>query len=126
MIPAGAQPGNYHLNLWTTAGEPDSAATNAFALRAQVGGPTDICSVTCGPANVVNPATDPFVPCSTIAEGTFAADPQCPEIHEDKYMGIYVDSGATGTPCNLGPRREQPGTVTGNEPCANFYLAQVR
>ncbi len=110
VIPAGAQPGNYHLNLWTLAGEPDSAATNAFALRAQVNGPTAVCQFTCTSVDVVNPATNPFQPCSTIAEGTFPADPQCPELHGDKYMGIYVDSGAGGPGCDPGPRQEQsPG-----------------
>jgi Putative Flp pilus-assembly TadE/G-like len=133
VIPAGSQAGNYHLNLWTTAGEPDSAATNAFALRAQTNGPSVVCQFTCPSTAVINPATDTFLPCSTIAEGTFTADPQCPEIHGDKYMGIYVDSGATST-CDPGPRQEwlsvngQPPaatTVTGPEPCSNFYLAQV-
>ena len=125
VIPAGAQPGNYHLNVWTLAGEPDSAGTNSFALRAQVNGPTAVCQFTCTSQDLVNPATNPFQPCSTIVEGSFAADAQCPEIHGDKYMGIYVDSGAVGAPCNPGPRQEQSGTVTGNEPCANFFLAQV-
>jgi hypothetical protein len=123
VIPGGSQAGNYHLNLWTTAGEHDSAATNAFALRAMVGtGPTP-CDFTCTSASVDN--TNTFQPCSTIAEGTFDANLQCPELHGDKYMGIYVDSGAVGAPCNPGPRQEQSGTVTGTEPCATFYLAQV-
>jgi hypothetical protein len=125
VIPAGSQAGSYHLNLWTLAGEHDSAGANAFALRALVGiGPTP-CGFTCTSASVVNPANDTFQPCSTIAEGPFAANPQCPEIHGDTHMVIYVDSGAMATPCNPGPRQEQSGTVTGNEPCTNFYLAQV-
>ncbi len=139
VIPAGSTAGNYHLNLWTTAGEQNSAATNSFALRALVGTGPPPCGLTCTAASVVDPATDTFTPCSTIAEGTFAANPQCPEIHGDKYMGIYVNSGPSGGPeCDPGTRYEQsavntppppPATpndaVTGDEPCASFYLAQV-
>jgi hypothetical protein len=128
VIPAGSEAGNYHLTLWTTPGEANSAATNALALRAMMGtGPTP-CGSTCLPESVDESTTD-FQPCSTIAEGSFLPNSQCPEIHGDKYMGIYVNSGASGLNCNPGTRSEgpstSPATVTGNEPCANFYLAQV-
>lgn len=134
VIPEGVPAGNYALNLWTSAGESDSAATNAFALRAEVNGPSaGVCGTTGCPSTAVDNTT--FQPCSTIAEAGFAADPQCPEIHGDQYMGIYVDSGGSGGTCpDPGTRYEQSSVnnpvypadaVNSAEPCADFYLAQV-
>ena len=116
------------------AGEPQSAATNAFALRALVGSPP---VTPCSQDGVRGRGRSKLQHVRAVLddrEGTFPADPQCPEIHGDKYMGIYVDSGAGGPECDPGTRYEQSAVntpappadeVMGQEPCASFYLAQV-
>ncbi len=132
FIPAGSQAGNYYLNLWTTAGQSNSAGTNQFALRALVGqGPTGcgtLQSYVCTSASV---DTGTFAPCSTIAEGSLPANAQCPEVHGDTAMSIYVNSAGTATCTTSVARQEQSAqgqpvnSVTAAEPCASFYLAQV-
>ncbi len=135
FIPAGSQAGNYYLNLWTAAGQGDSAGTNQFALRALVGEGPNACgnvqAYVCTGASV---DSGTFTPCSTIAEGALPANAQCPEVHGDTAMSIYVNSAGTAE-CTTGSvaRMEQtsqgqpnpPNSVTGQEPCASFYLAQV-
>jgi hypothetical protein len=130
-IPSGSTPGNYQLHLWTQADEPNSYGSNQFALRAVVGDGPGVGNA-CGANGSLSSCTGAvdtttFTPCSATAEYGLTADPQCPEVHGDDAMSIYVNSAGTAT-CNPGPRQEQPppaNPVTTDEPCSTFYLAQV-
>jgi hypothetical protein len=127
IIEAGSPAGTYQLHLWTTANQVDSYGTNQFALRAKVGDWYPTCGVTCSSGAV---DTSTFTPCSTIAENGQPANPNCPEVHGDTAMSIFVDSAGTEE-CTPGTREEQSVQgapvvdVSGPEPCASFWLAQI-
>lgn len=119
-ISAGSASGRYRFNVWTTANQAASYGSNNFALRAVKGAV---------PAGSVDSGS--FAPCSTIDEaGPGSADPTCPVVHGEDAMGLFVKAAGSAT-CTPPTRQEQSGVgaaitmVSGAEPCANFFLAQL-